>query len=115
MGCLQGAGAQEELLTLQVCCARALHAQGGEYGDAGAQLVMTVLGVDPDQGEALRQYARVAAERGLWGEVMKVGLRLVVAAPHDAEVHRLLAAAVAVSGWAWAWIITLGSLPFCEQ
>lgn len=78
-------------------CARALHAQGGEYGDAGAQLVMTVLGVDPGQGEALRQYARVAAERGLWGEVMKVGLRLVVVAPHDAEVHRLLAAAVAVS------------------
>lgn len=94
-------GNDEQQLQLQVSCAKALYHMKGQYADAAAQLVMSVLNTSEAHPAALQQYAAIAADQGLWADCVKVTLRLIVQQPHNNEVKRLLAASLEVCG---AWL-----------
>ncbi|EFJ52545.1 hypothetical protein VOLCADRAFT_116030 [Volvox carteri f. nagariensis] len=58
--------------------------------DLAASLVMAVLERDPGHWEALRLYARIALDRGLREDALKVALRLVVGQPKHRGAKALL-------------------------
>ncbi|GFR47082.1 hypothetical protein Agub_g8769 [Astrephomene gubernaculifera] len=59
--------------------------------DLAASLVMGALEADPGCWEALRLYGRIAADRGMRDEALRVALRLVVGRPQQREGKALLA------------------------
>jgi hypothetical protein len=88
----------EQQLELQALCAAALYPRGGAYAEAAVHLLMSLLessssSVPP---AALRQYAVVAADRQLLGDVAKVAVRLLGKVPWDKQAPQLLARAVQV-------------------
>jgi hypothetical protein len=59
-------------------------------------MVMNVLAQQENYPQGLLQYARIALERRLWTDVVRVGLRLMVLMPEADEVKAVLAAALQV-------------------
>jgi hypothetical protein len=81
---------------LQAWCAAALYPRGGTFAEAATHLIMSVLKDIRDAPAALRQYAVIAADRQLWGEVAKAAVLLLAVAPRDRQGQQLLAKAVQV-------------------
>jgi hypothetical protein len=94
-------------LELQACCAAALYPRGDAYAEAATQLVMSVLEDSRDVPAALLQYAVIAADRQLWGEVAKGAVLLLAVVPMDRQGQQLLAQAVQVRGTPFQTLIVV--------
>ncbi|GLC38231.1 hypothetical protein PLESTB_001084900 [Pleodorina starrii] len=91
------AASSPPLLRLRLSLAACLAALPGSISppydnqDLAASLVMAVLEAEPGHWEALALYARIALERGLREDALRVALRLVVGRPKHAGGKALLA------------------------
>ncbi|WIA31077.1 hypothetical protein OEZ86_001104 [Tetradesmus obliquus] len=113
----------EQQLELQACCAAALYPRGGAYAEAATHLLMKVLDSSSSSSSsssgssssvpatALRQYAVIAADRQLWGEVVKVAVRLLAKVPGDKQGRQLLARAVQDPAGMQQMLADVGSSP----
>ncbi|KAG8457384.1 hypothetical protein KFE25_005065 [Diacronema lutheri] len=88
-----GEGVQARRSRLLTLLGRALYDAGDRK--AGADLFMAVLDKEPEQPEALAEYAAVALECGQLHDALKVQLRLIVKRPDDKKTRAALARVVA--------------------
>lgn len=66
---------------------RVLHAMGGNYQDAAARVLTSLLDREPGHPGALAAYAMMAAERGMPSDAVRVLLSLLVQRPEDTAIR----------------------------
>ena len=79
------------LKDLEIHAANAMYAVGGAWENTAVQLVMTVVEPERTHFEGLLLYARIAYDRGLMEDAVRVLLRLIMQKQEHEDVKRYLA------------------------